>query len=190
MSLVWLSSANCLWTFLCMIFRRGFLLGQQPCRPIWCSVRRMVWALTGWPPTPSTSAAMLAALIRLFPKHNLWIWRWAHALNFFVQPWWGLFWVEPVLLNCCMVLATMLQLSFRVLAIFLEEEESFFICHIHNYTEYNQQWNVFSAFNPSKCPHTWSSGQPSGFMTSVDMRTCMLCKYFLVLRNSVFVHFI
>ncbi len=37
-------------------------------------------------------------------------------------------------------------------------EEYFFICHIHNYTEYNQQWNVFSAFNPSKCTHTWSSG--------------------------------
>ncbi len=35
-----------------------------------------------------------------------------------------------------------------------------FICHIHNYTEYNQQWNVFSAFNPSKCTHTWNSGQP------------------------------
>ncbi len=32
---------------------------------------------------------------------------------------------------------------------------------IHNYTEYNQQWNVFSAFNPSKCTHTWSSGQPT-----------------------------
>ncbi len=30
------------------------------------------------------------------------------------------------------------------------EEEEFFICHIHNYTEYNQQWNVFSAFNSSK----------------------------------------
>ncbi len=29
-----------------------------------------------------------------------------------------------------------------------------FICHIHNYTEYNQQWNVCSAFNPSKCTHT------------------------------------
>ncbi len=28
-----------------------------------------------------------------------------------------------------------------------------FICHIHNYTEYNEQWNVFSAFNPSKCTH-------------------------------------
>ncbi len=28
-----------------------------------------------------------------------------------------------------------------------------FICHIHNYTEYKQQWNVFSAFNPSKCTH-------------------------------------
>ncbi len=36
-----------------------------------------------------------------------------------------------------------------------------FICHIHNYTEFNQQWNVFSAFNPSKCTHTWSSGQPT-----------------------------
>ncbi len=32
-----------------------------------------------------------------------------------------------------------------------------FICHIHNYTEYNEEWNVFSAFNPSK----WSSGQPT-----------------------------
>ncbi len=31
----------------------------------------------------------------------------------------------------------------------------FLICHIHNYTEYNQQWNVFSEFNPSK--HTHSS---------------------------------
>ncbi len=27
------------------------------------------------------------------------------------------------------------------------------ICHIHNYTEYNEEWNVFSAFNPSKCTH-------------------------------------
>ncbi len=35
-----------------------------------------------WPTTPSTSAAMLAALIHLFPKHNLLIWRWARALNF------------------------------------------------------------------------------------------------------------
>ncbi len=32
-----------------------------------------------------------------------------------------------------------------------------FICHIHNYTEYNEEWNVFSAFNPSK----WSSWQPT-----------------------------
>ncbi len=28
-----------------------------------------------------------------------------------------------------------------------------FICHIHNYTKYNEEWNVFSAFNPSKCTH-------------------------------------
>ncbi len=47
MSLVCLSSENCLWAFLCIIFRRGFLLGRQSCRPIWCSVRRMVWAQTG-----------------------------------------------------------------------------------------------------------------------------------------------
>ncbi len=33
----------------------------------------------------------------------------------------------------------------------------FFISHIHNYTEYNQQWNVFSAFDPSRYTHTWSS---------------------------------
>ncbi len=29
-----------------------------------------------------------------------------------------------------------------------------FICHIHNYTEYNEEWNVFSVFNPSKSTHT------------------------------------
>ncbi len=35
-----------------------------------------------------------------------------------------------------------------------------FIRHILNYTEYNQEWNVFSAcINPSKYTHTWSSGQ-------------------------------
>ncbi len=39
---------------------------------------------------------MPSPLIHLFPKHNLWIWRWAHALNFFGWPWRGLFWVEPV----------------------------------------------------------------------------------------------
>ncbi len=42
-----------------------------------------------------------------------------------------------------------------------EEEEDLFIYHIHNYTEYNQQWNLCSAFNPSKCTHTWSRGQPT-----------------------------
>ncbi len=62
---------------------------------------------------------LLAALTCLFPKHNLWIWCWARALNFFSRPWRGLFWVEPVLLYCCMVLVNMLQLSFSVLAIFV-----------------------------------------------------------------------
>ena len=44
------SSANCLDAFLCIVFRRGFLLGWQPCTPIWCRVWHMVWALTGWTP--------------------------------------------------------------------------------------------------------------------------------------------
>ncbi len=36
-----------------------------------------------------------------------------------------------------------------------------FICHIHNYTQYKQQWNVFSTFALYKYTHTWSSGQPT-----------------------------
>ncbi len=76
--------------FLCIIFRRGFLLGRQPCRPICCSMRLMVWALTGWPPTPSTSAAMLAS--------NLCIWRWACALQFL----WSTM-ARPVLSGTCPV---------------------------------------------------------------------------------------
>ncbi len=48
-----------------------------------------------------------------------------------------------------------------------------FICHIHNYTEYNQQWNVFSAFNPSKCTHTWSSGQPTQRRPGSSWGSCL-----------------
>ena len=50
MCFVDMSSANCLEAFLCIVFRRGFLLGWQPCTPIWCRVRNIVWALTGCPP--------------------------------------------------------------------------------------------------------------------------------------------
>ncbi len=119
MSLVCLSSANYLRAFLCIIFRRGFLLGRQPCRTIWCSVRRMVWALTGWPPhTP------------LQPLQQCW----QHSCVYFPnttsgydaehvpstslgRSWRGLFWVEPVLLIRCMILTTMLQLSFRAIVL-------------------------------------------------------------------------
>ncbi len=44
--------------------------------------------------------------------------------------------------------------------------------------EYNQQWNVFSAFNPSKCTHTWSVGCPGSIwgigalLTSVVDNSC------------------
>ncbi len=57
---------NCLQAFLWANFRRGFLLGQWPCKPTCCSVWRMVWAMTSWPSTSTTSKAMLAALMRLF----------------------------------------------------------------------------------------------------------------------------
>ncbi len=45
--------------------------------------------------------------------------------------------------------------------LYKKNKKNFFICYIHNYTEYNLQWNLCSAFNPSKCTHTWSSGQPT-----------------------------
>ncbi len=48
---------------------------------------------------------------------------------------------------------------FSLHALLRLKKKNIFFCHIHNYTEYNQQWNVFSVFNPSKCTHTWSSGQ-------------------------------
>ncbi len=43
--------------------------------------------------------------------------------------------------------------------IFLLSSDELYLSHTQLYY-YNQQWNVFSAFNPSKCTHTWSSGQP------------------------------
>ena len=119
MCFVDMSSANCLEAFLCIVFRRVFFLGWQPCTPIWCRVRRMVWLQTGWPPTSSISAAMLTALLCQYFKERIWMWRSARALSFFGRPTWGLLWVDPALLKGWMIVATVLHLSFRVLAIFL-----------------------------------------------------------------------
>ena len=120
MCFVDMSSAKCLRAFLCIVFRRCFLLGCQPCTPIRCRVQRMVWARTGWLPTSSISVAMLTALLRRSFKENIWMWHSARALSFFGRPTRGLFWVDPALLKRWVILATVLQLSFRVLAIFLE----------------------------------------------------------------------
>ena len=30
----------------------------------------------------------------------------------------------------------------------VQKKKNLFICHIHNYTQYNAQWNSLSAFNP------------------------------------------
>ncbi len=170
MSLVCLSSANCLLTFLYIIFRRGFLLEWQPCRPIWCSVWRIVWELTGWPPTPSISAVILAALIRLFPKHNLWIWRWACALNFFDRPWRGRFWVEHVLLNRCMSW----QSSYSLRHLYVEQQLFFsdpqrVLCHeLPCWTSSDQfervraiTWNLTHLLPI----HTWGLAKLSWHMT-------------------------
>ena len=91
-----MSSVKCLEAFLCIVFRRGFLLEWQPCTPVWCRVRRMVWALTGWPSTSSISAAMLKGLLRRDPLC-----------------------VDPAVFKRLMILDTVLQLSYRVLTIFL-----------------------------------------------------------------------
>ncbi len=58
------SSNSCSWSgclqqticrlFLWASFRRGFLLGQRPCKPTCCSVWRMVWAPTSWASTSAT----------------------------------------------------------------------------------------------------------------------------------------
>ncbi len=53
------------------------------------------------------------------------------------------------------------NVAVTVLILGTQKKNNFFICHIHNYTEYYQQWNLCSAFNQSKCTHTWSSGQPT-----------------------------
>ncbi len=58
-----------------------------------------------------------------------------------------------------------------------------FICHIHNYTEYNEQWNVYSAFNLSGLLEQWAAdtaapGEQFGFgallkgLTSVVDTSC------------------
>ena len=79
----------------------------------------MVSALTGWHPTSSISAAMVTALPRRSFKKGTWMWRSARALSFFGRPIRGLLWVDPALLKHWMILATVLQLSFRVWANFL-----------------------------------------------------------------------
>ncbi len=36
----------------------------------------------------------------------------------------------------------------------MKKKNCLFVTYTEYYTEYNQQWNVFSAFNPSECTHT------------------------------------
>ncbi len=112
MSLVCLSSAICLQAFLCIIFRRGFLLDNSHADQFdaVCSVWSEHWQADPPPLQP------LQALIRLISKTQPLDMTLSTCTQLFGRPWRGLFWVEPVLLNRCMVLATVLQLSFRVLA--------------------------------------------------------------------------
>jgi len=63
-----LLSTNCLQAFLWANLRRDFLLWRRPCKPTCCSVRRMIWALTGWTSASATSKAMLARSCVCFLK--------------------------------------------------------------------------------------------------------------------------
>ncbi len=130
-------------------------------------------------PTPSTSAAMLAALIRLFPKHNLGIWCWACALNLFGRPWRGLLWVEPVLLNRCMVLAPccssvsgIWQSSYSLRHLYVEQQ-SFFsdpqrvLCHEVSCWTSSNQYERVRAITPN---WTHSHLRPCNTSESHDTR--------------------
>ncbi len=39
--------------------------------------------------------------------------------------------------------------------------DELYLSHTQLYRVWNEEWNVFSTFNPSKCKHTWSSAQPT-----------------------------
>ncbi len=88
--------SNCLQAFLWSSLN-GFLLGRQPCRPIWCQCAAYGMSTDRLTPYPLTSAAMLQHSYGLFPKLNLWILSMCTQLLW--STWWGLFRVEPVLLN-------------------------------------------------------------------------------------------
>ncbi len=117
-----------------------------------CGIWSENWQATP-PHTPSTSAAMLAALIRLFPKHNLWIWSWACALNFFGRLWRGLFWVEPVLLTavwswplCCSSVSGSWQSSYSLCHLYVEQQLFFSDPHSLPWgAMLNFQWPVWES---------------------------------------------
>ncbi len=64
----------------------------------------------------------------------------------------------------------------------------YFFCHIHNYTEYNQQWNVFSALDLSKCTHIWSSGHCSFRKCSSTTTACNFIQDSLVWNTLYYIN--
>ncbi len=121
-------------------------------------------AMSGWTfricnnfTTLSGDQALLTWSTQLSRRHlrqYLWgmkcaSWFWDMAIpNYYLH-------VHSVFFRLCWE-AFMLHLLTSTMAGFLTQFffKIYFNCHIHNNTAYNQQWNVFSAFNPSKCAHT------------------------------------
>ena len=165
-----MSSGNCLRTFLCIAFRRGFLLWWQPCTPIWCRVQCMVWALTGWPPAlQSLQQCWQHSYTNLSKKafgcdaHHV---RSARALSFFRRPTWGLFWVDPTYLSHCA--AAQFQgvgnLLVALAIVMLHNNTSFKIlreffamwCHVGTFRDqYERVWDLRYKFEHtcSLCTH-------------------------------------
>ncbi len=153
-------------------------------------MHRVVYGLSNnrlTPPPPLQPLQQCWQHHMYIPKHNLWIWRWARALNFFGRTWRGLFWVESVLLNRCMVLAAVLQLSFRVLAIFLQPTPSLCImllfsdpqrvlCHeVPCWTssdQYERVRVITSNLTPLLPIHTWDLVTLTSHMTGE--RKCLI----------------
>ncbi len=61
-----------------------------------------------------------------------------------------------------------------------------FICHIHNYTEYNEEWNVFSAFNPSKCTHLEQWAADCAAPGEQSWTSCQSRDFYLHLARVIF----
>ncbi len=98
---VCLSSPNCLRAFLCIIFKKRLSSGTTAMQTNLMQCAAYGLSMTGWPPTLQPLQQCWQHSYLFF--QNTTVWQDAEHVQstYFGQPWRGLFWVEPVLLNRC-----------------------------------------------------------------------------------------